>query len=226
MTVIVVVLAWLAFGAAVGLIQGRRGHWHKSWVLSALLGPLAIPYGQQAHRRAASMPPVTLDVGQHRAGGLSVLVGVDGSDSSQDAALTAAKLFADRIGRLTLATVLDFDTAASTDGDPLYPEKDWPERIQAKAELAALADDLEAAHGLRPHTVLLAGDPSRALEAYAVEGGHDLVVVGTRGHGMTEVLFGSCASGLGHQHDGVPVLLVSSPPNPGHQGDPDAAKLE
>lgn len=213
MIVIVVVLVWLGFGAAVGLIEARRGYWHRGWVVSAFLGPLAIPYAVQDRRRAAATTPVTLQAGQHGASGLSVLIGVDGSDPSRDAALTAAKLLADHFGRVTLAVVLDYDTAASPAPDPMSPQADWPERAQAKAALAALADELEAEIGLRPETVLLAGDPPTALEAYAVEDGHDFLVVGTRGRGLSEALFGSCASRLGRQHEGVPALLVPTPLN-------------
>jgi nucleotide-binding universal stress UspA family protein len=213
MVVIAVLFAWLVVGVAVGLIEARRGGWHKGWVISALLGPLAIPYELQAYRRGATVTPVTLEAGK-RGVGLSVLVGVDGSDSSRVAGLTTVKLFSDRIGRLTLAAVLDFDTAASPVPSRSDPEGDWPERIQAKAALARLADEISAEIGERPGTVLLAGEPAEALEAFAADDGQDLLVVGTRGHGMSKILLGSCASRLGHQHNGVPVLLVPTPSVP------------
>jgi nucleotide-binding universal stress UspA family protein len=211
---IAIVVAWLAIGATVGLIEARRGHWHKGWIVSAVYGPLAIPLAAEARRREAFVAPVTLQSGETGSSGLSIVVGVDGSDESRNAAQAVATLFADRIGRLTLAAVLDFDTAASTGADPPEPERDWPERDQAKAALTALTAELETEIDPQPSTVLLAGDPPRALEAFADENGHDLVVVGTRGHGMSKALFGSCASKLGRQHDGVPVLLVPTPTNP------------
>jgi nucleotide-binding universal stress UspA family protein len=208
MVVLAVLGAWLATGALVGYIQGRRGHWRRGWLASAAFGPLAIPLAIQANHAEPTIAPHQLDPGERGPGRLSVLVGVDGSDASHKAARTITELFPDRIARLTLASVLDFDTAASPEHDPGRTVEDWPERVEAKAALASLANELQDLTDLRPGTLLLAGNPSSALEAHAVEDGYDLVVAGTRGQGASKVFFGSCASGLGHQHDGVPVLLV------------------
>ena len=214
MFAIVVIGAWVVIGIVVGLIEARRGHWHKGWVVSALYGPLAIPLAAEARRQEAFVKPVTLQSGDSAPEGLSIVVGVDGSAESHHAARTVANLFADRISHLTLAAVLDFDTRASTAAGGDDGDGDLPERAEAKAALAELEAELDDEIGLQPSTVLLAGDPPSALEAFAADQGHDLLVVGTRGRGMSKVLFGSCASRLGHQHEGVPVLLVPTSPGP------------
>ena len=206
MVVALVLLGWLVIGAVVGLLDARRGGWHKGWVLSAILGPFAVPYGLQAYRRGSTVAPVRLDVG-HVGPGLSMLVGIDGSEASSAAAFTAIRLFSDRVGRVVLATVLDFDTAASERPDS---EGDWPERAAAGEALEGLADELAEERDHRPGTVLLSGDPADALEAFAAEEGYDVLVVGTRGRGGSKMVLGSCASRLGHRRRGVPVLLVPS----------------
>ena len=208
-----IILGWLAIGAAVGLVEARRGHWHKGWVVSAIYGPLAIPLAAQARLTEPASTPVTIDAGEHRAAGLAVLVGVDGSDMARTAAHTIVDALAGRVARLTLAAVIDFDTAAATGGVTGEAEK-WPERTRAEEALAAAATDLAPRLGLQPATVILAGEPSKALETYAADNDFDLLVAGTRGRGMTRLLFGSCAGRLGQNPDGVAVVLVPGP----HEG--------
>jgi nucleotide-binding universal stress UspA family protein len=53
----------------------------------------------------------------------------------------------------------------------------------------------------------LAGRPAEALQRLAVESGHDLLVVGTRGAGLSKLLLGSTATALA-AHAKVPVLLA------------------
>ena len=210
---VLIILGWLAIGAAVGLIEARRGHWHKGWVVSAVYGPLAIPLAAQARLDEPRSRPVTIDPGEHRAAGLAVLVGVDGSEMAKTAAHTIVDALGSRVARLTLAAVIDFDTAAATGGVTGAAEQ-WPERTRAEETLAAAATDLAPRLGLQPATVILAGEPSKALESYAADNDFDLLVAGTRGRGMTTLLFGSCAGRLGQNPDGVAVLLVPGP----HEG--------
>jgi hypothetical protein len=39
MFVAFVALVWVAIGIATGLFEARRGHWARTWVLGAILGP-------------------------------------------------------------------------------------------------------------------------------------------------------------------------------------------
>jgi hypothetical protein len=159
---VVVAVAWLVVGAAVGVIEGRHGHWHKAWVVSAILGPFAIPLALQ-HRHGAQPQPSVLSRGRARRGPIDLLIGLDGSESSMSAASLALRLFGPRVRRVTLATVLDVDTAAPHADDALYPEP-WPEERAAREQLESAAAALAIEAGDKPGSVILAGDPADALE--------------------------------------------------------------
>lgn len=203
------VLAWLAVGAAVGLIEARHGAWHRGWVLMAPLGPLAIPLAVD-RRRQAKPEPAVLATGQARRGPVDLLVGLDGSPASSSAASLALQLFGPRVHRVTLATVLDLDTAG-----PHAPERDdpepWPEEQSARARLASMADSLRTSFGCEPGMVILAGEPADALERYAIDEGYEVIVIGSRGTGLGKRLFGSCASELACRTK-VPVLVIPASP--------------
>lgn len=208
---------WFAIGAAIGVVEARRGHWHKGWVVLAVFGPLAIGLAKHAREREAEAGALLLETGEHRAGGLDVLVGLDGSPDALRATETVVEMLGPRLGHLTIASVLDFDTATAATEGPFVPAEGWPERRQAEESLRIAADEI-GRRGIRPTTVLLVGDPPTALQDHAAEAGHDLVVVGTRGRGVTKLVFGSCASRIGRR-GGVPILLVpptedaSAPPS-------------
>jgi nucleotide-binding universal stress UspA family protein len=101
-----------------------------------------------------------------------------------------------RLGRPTLATVVDYDVAV---GSGLAEENE-----RAMTGLSGTAN----ATGLRPETLLLSGRPAEVLRKYAVEEVYDLIVVGRRGHGASRVLLlGSVADALARGGE-VPVLIV------------------
>lgn len=217
MVAVAVVAAWLAVGALVGVFEARRGYWRRGCVVSAVFGPFAIPLALAAHRRQAEMAaPVVLTRGRARCGRLDVLAGIDWSADSLAAATVAAQLLGTRLRRLTLATVLDYDTAAPHDDSVLHPEP-WPEETAARAALEQAGGDVRARAGVEPDSVLLAGDPADALVRYAHEGGYDVIVAACRGRGLSKLLLGSCASRLACRTT-VPVLLIpriAAPAEPG-----------
>jgi nucleotide-binding universal stress UspA family protein len=218
MAVVLVIVAWVAVGAITGLVEARHGHWSKSWVLGAVLGPFAVPLAIHTHRREPRVTR-TLAVGDAGAGSVDVLVGVDGSAASMAAAAKAAAWFGTQLGRLTLAAVLDLDTAAPHADSVLQPEA-WAEETSAEDALQAARRVVRETAAIEPASVVLAGRPADVLEAYAADHGFDVIVVGSRGRGFSKALLGSCASRLaGRTH--VPVLLVPasaaapSAPSPG-----------
>jgi len=117
-------------------------------------------------------------------------------------------LLGPRLGRLALATVTDLDTSVEHDR----------RQAQACAELERQAKTVRAwlstqpsgpgGDGPRiPELLLLAGRPAEALQRLAVERGYDLLVVGTRGTGLSKVLLGSTATALA-AHTKLPVMLA------------------
>ena len=108
-TQMLIALLWVGTGLFSALLMGRRGHRHWYWTLVALLlGPLAWPV--LAERRSGEAPHVQqLSAGQATPG-LHLLAGIDGSEESAHAAAAAAHLLRSTVGRITLATVVDYDT--------------------------------------------------------------------------------------------------------------------
>lgn len=205
------VVVWVLIGASVGFYEVRRGHWRWLWLLGAIVGPGAIPLARLANQREPYASPVVLaGTEAARKGGLRVLAGVDGSEHSTAAVETAAHLLGPRIDELILATVVDFETVADSMPGTSAPEDSWasPEERRIAADLLQRSASAVAPHLTgEPTTVLLAGNPSDALHGYAQAHDIDLVVVGTRGHGLAKRLLGSCASRLARQSD-VPVFIV------------------
>ena len=191
---------WALIGVTASIVMGRRGHSSFSWLLlGAILGPLVIPLALGTARATSRDPRARarpLREGAPGSGNVDVLVGIDGSVQSAAALRAAVDLFRDRIGRLTLAGVIDYDSAIS--GRPWGTERLATEELERSA---AAADVLE------PGTVLLVGQPAAALMKHAAEEGYELLVVGRRGHGASKALLGSTAMRLAHAA-GVPVLVV------------------
>jgi nucleotide-binding universal stress UspA family protein len=187
-----VAVIWLATGVLLSIVMGRRGHNGFGWlVMGTLLGPFGVALAVDAGRHGERLEPQSVPGPASAAGTgpVDVLFGSDGSPESATALAAALALLGDRLGRLTLATVVPF-------GDVTAPER------RAKAALRLLRDrapasDLEVLHG----------HPSAALRQFAAEGGYGLIVVGSRGRGLTNALLGSAADELSH-HSEIPVLVV------------------
>jgi nucleotide-binding universal stress UspA family protein len=209
--VTLVVLVWLLLGAVAAVIEGRRGFGRRGWFVSVVLGPFALDLALRRPRPTHNEPTV-LTRGQRRSGAIDVLIGIDGSDASLAAARLALTLLGDRVGRTTVATVLDYETAGPSAHDVLHPGR-WPEERAARTELAAAVETLRAVAGIESGAVMLAGEPAAALATYAADQGFEVIVAGCRGRGLTKLLMGSCASRLASCAS-VPVLLVPSPDDP------------
>jgi nucleotide-binding universal stress UspA family protein len=193
---IVVALAWGLLGVSTALVMGRRGHQPFMWLMLAIVfGPLVLPLAVNAllHDRPGLFE--RLSSGRRGAGSVDVLVGTDGSPEAESACRSAIQMLGSRLGRLTLAAVVDYDVAV---GSGLAEENE-----RARTGLMRTAE----ATGLRPEALLLSGRPAEVLRKYAVEEGYDLIVVGRRGHGASRLLLGSVADALARGGE-VPVLIV------------------
>jgi nucleotide-binding universal stress UspA family protein len=204
-TIVIAVLGWIVLGAGMGFLEARRGHWVKLPLVAALIGPFALPLIIVARQREAEARPRWLAGAGRGPGELEVLVGYDGTDGSMTALDEAVRLLGPQVRRLTLATVLDYDTAAPHDAY-LHTEP-WAEETAAEAGLAEAARAVVAATSVAPATVVLAGRPADALERHAIDHHCDVVVLGPRRHGAAHTALGSCAAQLARRSR-VPILLV------------------
>jgi len=149
-----------------------------------------------------------------------ILVGVDGSAASHQAARLAAEIAARFGARLTLAYVVPRLLLPPDAYGLTVAEVETEHRAHADEVLAAAAAALGP--GVAVERQVLYGLPAEAL----VEAGADadLVVVGSRGHGaVSRVLLGSTSDRVVHVSS-RPVLVVhgtvgapaSAPSRPGH----------
>jgi nucleotide-binding universal stress UspA family protein len=142
-----------------------------------------------------------------------VLVAVDGSDESW-LALSHAVVIA-RIYRARLALV-----AVVPDPPQLYGAAAAQRPEIAAAALAEMERVLAEAREAVPQDVsvstrLLSGEPSRAIVSAAREGGHDLIVMGSRGRGRLQgALLGSVSQAVLHAAP-VRVVVVHQPAGAG-----------
>jgi nucleotide-binding universal stress UspA family protein len=164
------------------------------WYVGAVLGPLALPLAIDAVYREQRPAVTTVSAASTHAGGVAVLAGIDGSAASLAAIHAAVALLGDRINRVALAAVVDYEAASGVPAD---------RRVQAEGELARAAESLS---GVASERVILVGAPGDALAIAARQGGFDLLVVGSRGRGASRALLGSVASHLA-RGIGIPVLL-------------------
>jgi nucleotide-binding universal stress UspA family protein len=208
---------WAGVGVLLALVMGRRGHdpfpW---WLLGTLLGPLALPLAVAAQRRRQERAWLVRS-GRPGPGPVDVLVGLDGSGEAAAALAAVLELLGPRLGRLTLATVVDLDASVEHDRA----------QARARAELERHGRLVQLRLSTGPHgpdnarrvpaLVLAAGHPAQALARLAAEGGYDLLVVGSRGPGPSQVLLGSTATALA-AHAKVPVLVAGGASSPAQRG--------
>ena len=179
---------WLLIGLVAALVMGRRGYDPWSWaVIGAIFGPL-VPIVAIARRRRHAADEQVLRIGARADRGVAVLVGVDGSTEALAATREVVDLLDDRLGSITLATVVDFDAA-----DALHEGIGRVYEHEAQALLDAAASCVAA---IRPTMVILAGRPADALVTYARRHDIDLLVVGARGRGLSDRLLGSVVEQL------------------------------
>lgn len=193
--VAIVAASWAAIGLLLSIVMGRRGHNSFGWlVLGTLLGPLAVALAVDARRHDERLERAPLGGGARAMSGtgpVDVLVGYDGSPQSVAAIGVAIELLGDRLGRLTVASVVSYGGVRE-------------EERRAREALRRLTR-----HPARPEPELaiLHGHPSTALRQCGIEGGYDLIAIGTRGAGLTKAILGSAATELARDSK-IPVLLV------------------
>lgn len=185
---------WVTTGFLLGYSMRTRGHNFWAWfAVGATIGPLAIPLA--IARAQEQIPHYSDDARAIPQGRFDLLAGIDGSQESEAAVLGALDLFGACATSLTLAMVLDYEAAGGSVGEA--------ERVAAQERLETTVENI----GFRPiQTLLLFGEPAGALAGFAEKEGIELIVVGARGRGISQALFGSVTARLVGGHD-LPVFV-------------------
>jgi nucleotide-binding universal stress UspA family protein len=134
-----------------------------------------------------------------------VLVPVDGSEGSQKALDCALSICAALDAELTALAVegrLPAYAATAGEVDEVKREKD--EFFQA---VLARAQEHGEARGVSVKVELVPGHAAEVITHYAKAHGHDLIVIGHRGHFLGDFLLGSTADRVAH-HAHCPVMVV------------------
>ncbi len=137
-----------------------------------------------------------------------IVVGIDGSDHSEEALVWAVKHAALEHAPLTVLTVHEVAVSAWT-GNPIIYAEDKPAEEKAQHAAQEAVDKVIGDLGVRPDSVTvraISGRPAQAL----VEASHDadLLVVGSRGAGgFANLLTGSVTSQV-VSHAACPVVVI------------------
>jgi nucleotide-binding universal stress UspA family protein len=125
-----------------------------------------------------------------------ILIAVDGSPPSDEAAEFGVQLAAEQDAAVTFVHVirpLDVIPMACFGLAEALPHDVTEEDRQPLNEAETIAEQ----HGVRPTLTLLMGDVVDEIVAYADNLDVDLIVIGSRGHGkMTNALLGSVSRGV------------------------------
>jgi nucleotide-binding universal stress UspA family protein len=135
----------------------------------------------------------------------NVLVAIDGSEGA-DRAFDCAVSLVERLGGKLTALVVEgkLPAYAATAGevDEVKREKDaFFQRVLDDAKEHAKE------HGIDLETDLIPGHAAEVITQYAKAHGHDLIVIGHRGHFLGDYLLGSTADRVSH-HAHCPVIVV------------------
>jgi nucleotide-binding universal stress UspA family protein len=147
----------------------------------------------------------------------NLLVAVDGSEHAERALGEAVDLAKDTGAALTLVAVVPELSSWALAG-PFAAPLDFG--AINKDLVAAYQEMLDAARAevpaeLNAQALLLEGRPGKALLEQVRSGGHDLVVMGSRGRGgVTSMVLGSVSQEVLHGSP-VPVLVVHLPEHGG-----------
>lgn len=135
----------------------------------------------------------------------NVLVALDGSEGARkalDCALSICSAVGARLTALAVEGKLPAYAASLGEVDEVKREKDEYFR-------GVLADATEQARtrGVEIDTDLVPGHAAEVITHYAYAHGHDLVVLGHRGHFLGDYLLGSTADRVAHRAH-CPVMVV------------------
>jgi nucleotide-binding universal stress UspA family protein len=135
----------------------------------------------------------------------NVLVAVDGSEGGEkalDCALSICQALGARMTALAVEGKLPAYAASLGEVDEVKREKD-----EFFGDVLAAAAEQAAARGVEATAELVPGHAAEVITHYARAHGHDLIVLGHRGHFLGDYLLGSTADRVAH-HAHCPVMVV------------------
>lgn len=141
-----------------------------------------------------------------------ILCAVDFSESARHALEDAADLARRYGAELTLLHVWEPPRAVATLAVVAWPVPTGAEAAETAAELGRWRDEAERRSGTPVHATFAHGAPGPSIVRAADEGRFDVVVVGSRRHGVARVLLGSVAEHV-VRHAPCPVLVARPPPD-------------
>ena len=194
-----VLVIWVALGVTAVIYLGRHGHRSPYWyVVGIVLGPMLLPIALELAPQGGALL-VRAAAAEGARPCLSVLAAVDGSQESDDALDDAARVLAPEGAQFVLLTVLDPDL-----GEDLPAARERAERMLAARATRLPASCLPAVHEV------VSGDPAQVILERADADTVDLIVLGRRGRGLSELVFGSVADRV-VRRSRRPVLLGAAP---------------
>ena len=135
----------------------------------------------------------------------TIVIGYDDTEPSRRALERAVELAKAFGGRLVVTSVAPVVAGGGGRSMGVYDPADTP--AEHREELAHARATIEGA-GVQADYVLATGHPADAIVEIAGERGADLVVIGTREHGIAERLLGQSVSGAVAREVGCDVLIV------------------
>jgi nucleotide-binding universal stress UspA family protein len=134
-----------------------------------------------------------------------VLVAVDGSEGSEkalDCAISICQAVGAKLTALAVEGKLPAYAASLGEVDEVKAEKDqFFTRALERARTTAAEREVSI------ETELVPGHAAEVIAQYAQAHGHDLIVIGHRGHFLGDYLLGSTADRVAH-HAHCPVMVV------------------
>lgn len=139
----------------------------------------------------------------------TIIVGVDGSETSAKAAEIGTEVARSWQAKLLLVTVVRPPEGWwGIGGAPPSPEALSAALVEGQERILRETEEQLPLEGIDYETVQELGDPTWKLIDVAEERNADLIVIGKRGAGLAErVMLGSVADRLCH-HSPIPVLVV------------------
>jgi nucleotide-binding universal stress UspA family protein len=151
----------------------------------------------------------------------TIVLGLDGSDYADQALHLARERALEERARLEVVHVREVLPAAGRGGPTLYR----PNEAELEAKVRQQVEELRA-DGIEVrlhHFSDFAGSPAHTIAEVAAETGADLIMVGTRGHGL---LVGLLLGSVTHRLLEVAPCPVLAVPPPSRRRRPDAVDAE